>query len=123
MVRLVVPSDFKEIVSWHKTHGMSVDPSLFPKTGFIEPGIACGFIYITGTPVGFIEGYCSNPDADPHDRNEALDSITVSIIDLAKNVGIKVLKAETSDNTILLRAIRHGYKTLGERHSIVMEVK
>jgi len=65
--------------------------------------------------VCFIDSMASNQNFESTVRNEALDLLTKTILDLAKSLGFKKIFATTREECIIKRAERHGFKTSKEK--------
>lgn len=97
-----------------------LDPFLsaeIPCTGLIaiEKGewVAAGFIRrLELSAVAQLDGYITNPKADPEIRNLALDALTEALIHKAKSMHLKTLHASTIEPHILERSFRFGFRKL-----------
>jgi ribosomal protein L9 len=65
--------------------------------------------------VCFIDSMASNQNFESTVRHEALDLLTQTILDLAKNLGFKKIFATTREECIIERAERHGFKVSKEK--------
>src|SRR5712692_7696099 len=55
-------SDLAEMNEWYARRGMApMDPAHLPTIGYIEPGVAAGFMYVTDSKLVFLENYVANP--------------------------------------------------------------
>lgn len=64
--------------------------------------------------VCFIDSMASNSLFEGAVRHEALDNLTKTILELAKNLGFKKIFATTKENCIVERAERHGFNVSPE---------
>ena len=71
--------------------------------------------------VCFIDSMASNQNFESTVRHEALDLLTKTILDLAKNLGFKKVFATTREECIIERAKRHGFVVSKEK-IIVREI-
>lgn len=111
--RMFYPEDYVQLEKWGYNRDVKAPPlDLLPSTGFIIDDVACGFVYLTNSAIGILEGFITNPEADKNDRNEALDSITLKLIELAGINGCTVLKCETKVDAIVKRANKFGFTEL-----------
>ncbi len=59
---------------------------------------------------GQLDGLCTNPDALPSKRHEAIEAVVNRILDEAKALGMRNLMAMSVDESTLMRSKRHGFK-------------
>lgn len=71
--------------------------------------IAAGFIRLIEGSSAMLDSYITNPNMSPELRNEALDKVTECLISQSKDLGISKLLSFTIEQTIVNRAIRHGF--------------
>lgn len=71
--------------------------------------VAAGFIRLIEGSSAMLDSYITNPEVAPELRNEALDKVTESLINQSKDLGISKLLSFTVEQTIIDRAIRHGF--------------
>lgn len=121
-VRAVVEKDFEQITYWANLRGILLQDGVFPSHGLIEPNVAAGFLYCTDSCVAVLDCYISNPESDSHSRDLALDEITKGLIKIAKSMGYTEIKCDTQLSAIKTRAIKHGFKSLGQFELFVMEI-
>lgn len=108
---------------WYKLRGKTAPKEEFvPDIGFIEPGVAAGFLIQTDIPYAIIDLYISNPRSEKAIRDEALDRITQMLFQKAKSLGCKVVRCESQVNTIKERAERNGFKPVGDFALFVKEL-
>ena len=121
--RMFYPMDYVQVERWGYNRDVKAPPlALLPSTGFIVDDVACGFVYLTNSAIGILEGFIANPDADKNDRSEALDSITLKLMELAEINGCKVLKCETKLDAIVNRAKDFGFKELVGFKTLIKEL-
>lgn len=129
MIRPVEDFDFDQIFSWYKKHNINTypfnityDKEWFSQTGFIEPNIAAGFVYLTNSKRAYIEDFISNPDVSKEDRDNALNKIVYKIETLCQDNKIKYIMAATNHAAIINRALSHGYQLNTESFRIIVKV-
>jgi hypothetical protein len=122
-MRVFRRDDLEAVNGWFSGHRQPpMVPAALPTLGLIEPGVAAGFLYETDSTMAMVEGYVTNPDAAPADRNAALDEITEALLDCAKDQRFKHVIAICRDDSIEKRAERHGFKLLGRYALMAREV-
>ena len=65
--------------------------------------------------VCFIDSMATNQNFESTVRHEALDLLTKTILELAKNLNFKKVFATTREECIITRAERHGFKVSKEK--------
>ena len=106
--------DLDEMNSWYRARGRSALPiGLLPETGFFEPGVGAGFLYITDSETSLIEGYITNPIASLRARNRAINMITLALLAEAKRRGSSLVVAICRERGIERRANKFGLRTIG----------
>jgi hypothetical protein len=110
-VRRYEPEDYAQISQW-ALDGWDTDytEDQFPKTGLIVDGIAALFLYSTDSSICFLENMISNKKSDPDLKEEALNLLMGSMLELANELGFKVAYATTRNSKVIVRAIKHGCK-------------
>src|SRR5438309_6025945 len=121
--RLFETSDFPELDRWLEARGMPISrPSLMPKHGVIVEGIAAGFIYLTDGGIAILDYFVSNPKSDKSERDQSLDVITLSLIQVGHAHGIHAFKCDTKIIAVKERARRLGFMETGEFTAFFREV-
>jgi len=108
IVRPYTDDDFPEIAEWGRRWGAKYSADQFPKVGFIVPGLAAYFLYQTDSTICFMENLISNREADPKQRAQAVDLVTMAIISSAQMLGYRVAYATTDVATVVVRALAQG---------------
>lgn len=117
-------SDYKTICSWFEKREIAPIPEdVVPNFGLIVPDVAAGFLLVTDCNLGILDFYISNPEANPKDRDLALDEITGGLIKYGRSVGITNFKADTQIEAIKTRAKYHGFDYLGETALLFLKVR
>jgi hypothetical protein len=84
-----------------------------PEIGFIvedEVAIAAGFLRRMEGPFAMIDAFMTNPLSDSGARHQALMILTNRIIQQGKELNLKRIFAFSSDNSILIRAVKHKFE-------------
>jgi len=116
-------SDYVSLADWcHKRKLPAPPPFLLPPTGIIVDNAACGFLIKCDNQMGILEFYYSNPDIPKNQRSDALDEVTQGLIHAAKRTGIKFLKCDSKLKQICDRAVKHGFKSVGQHEALAMEL-
>jgi len=104
-------ADLPEVNSWYRARNLPEVPAeALSLTGFIEPGVAAGWMYSTDSAIALCESYISNPEAAPVLRHHAMDEITAAIIEEAKTHGFKWVIAYSTATDLNARGTeKHGF--------------
>jgi hypothetical protein len=121
--RMFQPKDYSQIERWGCARDVAPPPiGLLSDLGLIVDDVAAGFLYITNSDICFLEGFITNPEADKNDRHEALNGITLELINLAKEAGCKLIKCDTRLDKIVTRAKDFGFVELGQYKTFIREL-
>lgn len=116
-------SDYFEITSWISKRGMTLASKMdVPEVGYIEPGVACGFIIQTDTRTAIIDFFISNPDAARRKRSNALYSILSELIKHARWLNYKKLNASIRVEASKELAKNLGFREVGEHSEFAKEL-
>ena len=103
--------DFDAISAWYLARGLPVIPATsYPLHGFVEPNIAAGFLYLTDSDIGLVEGLISNPAASKIAAARALDQILNGLVGLATKLRVKRLLGFSKLDSTRRLSERHGFK-------------
>lgn len=123
MTRLYEGSDYVAMKGWYEKRGHPVPHGTFlPPVGYIEPGVAAGFLVACDNYMGIFDFYISNPDAAKELRIKAFEDITKRLIEYADYLNIKVLKADTQVSTIKDLCRKFSFKYVGEYSTFTKEI-
>ena len=100
---------FEHVKGWLQHWNESMTPEALPKTGFIIPDKAVGFLYRTDSSMALIENLVARPGLSREERNEAVDAIVTAVCEEAARQGFKTLLGYTVLDAVVKRAQRHGF--------------
>lgn len=124
MIRAFNKSDYEEIATWYAGRDQPIPtPKALPEIGYIEPGVAAGFLFRTDANWCLIESYIAHPNSDSKVRSEALDLITFALIQTAKEMGFRHIVSMTKNEAIIQRAKKHDFKSMGQYEMLSKEIK
>ncbi len=111
--------DLPDLNAWYAARGEpGWTADMVPPTGYIEPGVAAGFLFITNTTIALMEGMVTNPRADPAARDRALDEIAHLLLAEARQAPfgatIRQVYLFTQIGAIERRALKHGFIKTGQ---------
>ena len=105
-MRLFRKSDRKEVDEWRKRHLLPAWTSaMYPRLGFIEPGVAVVFLYLCEGGLGLVEGLLTNPDAPSEARHKAFSDGWRMLTAEAKAAGVRRLIALTANFASTKRSV------------------
>lgn len=114
MVERFHPRHIDQISEWHRLQEAAPLCSVIPPVGFIEEGVAAGFLIQTDSGFAMLDGYVSNPEAPSEVRHEAFLAITERLLEAAREKECKMVLAISRDPSIICRATTlHDFKDLG----------
>lgn len=114
--------DYNEVSGWYEARGLHLIPSLLPKTGFIVPGVAAGFLMLTDTSCAILEPFIANPRATREDRDEALKCVMKVLDETAKSLGVTHLYGFSSNENMLHRSLAQGFQIAEASITVVKEL-
>lgn len=112
-MRRVHFTDMADIGDWYKARELPTPMASVPNIGYIIDGLAAGFLIQTDCGVAFLDGFISNPNSDPNERDLALDEITGELLREAEEAGYQEIAAFTRSHSIEKRARRWGLTAKG----------
>jgi hypothetical protein len=124
-MRTFSDSDLEQVNRWEQAQGLKPSElSSLSGNGWIEPGVAAGWLYSTDSDFCLLDGVVSNPEAAADERHMALDRIQQMAGIWAKALGFKHLVALCTVDSLLKRGVeRYGY-TVGRKATLLhLEVK
>jgi hypothetical protein len=111
-MRLIeLEKDYDDLKAWWiKQSWEPVQRQFLPKIGFIEPGLAAGFLYLADSGnMAWIEWIVGNPDASHEDRGPALDNIIDGLAAAAKLAGALVVFTSATHPRLIERYKEHKF--------------
>jgi|ERR1700677_797145 len=109
MIREYKKEDFEEVSSWFHKRNLPISIEMLPKHGFIEPGTAAGFIYLTDSNFSIFECFIRNPDKSFEECNLALNTIVTHMIEKSRELGFREVWGFVTSQNMLRRGIEQGF--------------
>lgn len=104
------------LAQWLNARGMDTESEDLPAIGFVAytRHSPCAMAFLRKVEGGYaiLDGFVSNPECSPSERNDALDRVTEALTDEADRLGIKMLLAWSKDRNTLLRSYNHGFSPM-----------
>jgi hypothetical protein len=110
MVRQFTDADMEEVMGWFHSRKIEITPDYLPKTGFIAPGVAAGFIYRTDSNWCIFENFISSLETTKESREAALSMIIDYMIIEAKKLGFKHVYGFVTPKSMLRRGLERGFR-------------
>lgn len=119
-----VHHDLRIVNKWLKKHKAPLmSKEDVPEIGLVFPDVLMGFLYQTDASFSFLENFVSNPEASRKDVSQAIDHMSLFLLELAREKGKNKVFAFTKKRSILNRAKQLGFKMNHNRYDFVsMEV-
>lgn len=115
--------DFDELARWCVGRKMRpLDPAELPQIGFVVPGLAAGFLYLTDSHTAFAGGLLSNPDAPMLARARAASTIVDRLLEEGRACGFKYVAVTCSLESTKKLSRRKGFVTDGAYELLFKEV-
>lgn len=92
---------------------------VLPPHGVIVPDVAVAFLYQTDSPIAFVDGFMSNPEANIAARSLALDEIAIELERLARLLGFRHLWGFALRPETVTLAARHGWDVDDDPYTFV----
>lgn len=109
--------DFNDIVSWYVARRLPAPEHWhFSTLGWIVPGVAAGFLYVTNSGIALVDGFITNPEASSSDRIKALKAVSNALLATAyaDKDNIKKIVCHTSNQTTKALASELGFEITGD---------
>ena len=109
------PADHALLAALYAANGLACPPpSGLPRIGFLAPGVAAGFLYLTDAPaVALCEGFVTNPAAPSGERHDALEAICGALHAAARADGRRLVQMAFRDPGIAARVESWGAAARG----------
>lgn len=113
------------VATWEDGHGKSsfVVPS---DLGLIvthdEKPVAAMWIYTTNSPIAFLDGLISDPNADRHVRSAAVDHILIEALALLKREGYMLALGTPTLQKLKRRAEAIGFRVWDKQYTLMAKV-
>lgn len=119
MVRPIKKEDLAQIKKWTKDRIIQDITNDVSNIGYIEDGVAAGFLFTTNSSTAFIEHLIANPLVSSEIRDIALDEIVTVIANHAWELGFSNLIGVTSNQSVVRRAVKLGFIEETEKYTVV----
>jgi hypothetical protein len=107
----------KWLNQWKLSHNI-ID--ILPTTGWIIDNVAALFVYETNSKMCFIECLISNKDLHKEITTHALDILVESAIINMRKKGFKYIGANSTYESVIERAKKHGFTVNSENYKYFM---
>ena len=123
MVKRYMAADYADLVALFHSHNIPApDMETLPTIGYIWPGVAAGFLYMTDSSIAIIDNFITGKQAERVAKDKALDEIVLALLAAAKASGSQIVKCDTNIHAIKQRATKHGFDCIGSYQSFVRRV-
>jgi len=121
-VRRFRSGDFDEVAAWWEHNGRKLEQGDLPQLGFIAPGLAAGFLYLTDSNVAFADGLLSNPKAPILARARAASVIVDRLTEEAKACGFKYVAGVCGVESTKRLCLKKGFTRDGSYEMLLKEI-
>ncbi len=123
MIRDYEQADYPLLVGWWEAQKFPPPPKEFlPITGYISNNAAAGFLYLTNSPLVWMEWVVADPKADKALRHSSVNEVIEHICKQAAKVGGKIVFTSTSLWPFIERLKKAGFKVGDANTSHLMRV-
>lgn len=114
------PRHVEDAIGWMVARGMPALPAdTFASTGFVVPGVAGCWLYLTNSSLAYLEMLVTNPAADVGDRDRAQDLVIFRCLEEAREEGCRTVIAPVARPCVLRRAERLGFIVVARELSLI----
>lgn len=122
MARRYQESDYKEVSGWFHSRNIEITEEYLPHVGYIEPGVAAGFIYQTDANFCIFESFIGNPEKTHQERKSGLEKIVEKMILMAKHMQFKYAYGFATSKTMIDIGAEQGFKFIETCSTIQKEL-
>lgn len=123
---LNLATDYNDCHQWWTVHKWAPVPAgmLPTNTGIMVENqgvkICAGWIYLTNSPIAWIEWIISNPESDAIIRSTSLDLLIESLSDVARKAGALGIFSSSNNPKLISRLERHQFQQSPDQGMIHM---
>lgn len=120
--RVVLATDrhIQDAQEWLVGYGAPRAPLwIFSDSGYVVPGVAAVWLYLTNSGLGFLESIIGNPAISAQERSDGLDAVIARAIEEAQAFGVQTLCVYPQKAHVEDRLLRHGFSVFGRGMSLV----
>lgn len=115
---------YEQVSGWLRLWKQDMPPSALPRNGFIVPGKAAGFLYLTDSSVAWLENLVAAPGLSREERSQAVDAVVTAVIERAREHGVEMLMAYTRLDAVVERGKRFGFMHVADGfHAVALPLK
>lgn len=109
-----------DAIQWMMARGQPATPrDLFSSTGWVVPGVAAWWLYLTDSSLAWTEMLVGNPHVPKATRREGLDLVIAHVLEEARAAGTRLLVCNVDRADLEERAIKHGYRVLARGQTLL----
>jgi GNAT superfamily N-acetyltransferase len=98
--RAFTEGDYPIIAEWYKARGFPLLPlHMLPQNGAVVEGAAAGFLYLTDSPIAWMEWIVTNPEASG--RGEAIKAVVEHLHKVAKDNNCAAIMCTVNSETLI----------------------
>lgn len=113
VVSVNLEQDYPDLEKWWKDWGWPPFPKEFLPQGVMvkygDDKVCAVFLYETNTPICWVENYISNKVLPKEVRDEGLNLLIETALEIAKDKGFKVVMSAVKHNNLSKRLMSKGF--------------
>lgn len=110
---------YEQVRGWLRHWKQDLPPTALPRNGFIIPGKAAAFLYLTDSSVAWIENLVAAPGLSREERSQAVDAVVMAAIDRARELGVELVMGYTRLDAVVQRVARFGFIHVADGYHVV----
>lgn len=111
MIRDYIEDNYATLCKWWEAQKFPAPHnSILPATGYIANEAAAGFLYITNSPLCWLEWVVVNPEAEKKVRNESINEVIEYVCDRAAFCGATQVFTSSNYWPFIARLKKSGFE-------------
>lgn len=116
----VLPEHIADCERWAERRGMPFPPhDMLSKRGFVVPGVAAWWLYLTDSSIAYTGFLIANPDVPKFVRDIGLDAVIDRVLAEAREAGARTIVVSVKIPAVQARLERHGFFVAEADHTLM----
>ncbi len=113
-------ADHVRLSNWWTAHGWPpVSSTILPPNGYIVGECAAAFLYLTDSPIAWMEWLVADPEAPKEFRSACINQLVDHIAEVARQKGASLLFTSTNHPALEKRLTENGFQ-VGDRGMVLL---